>query len=171
MRTEPPRLEGAPAHKRGIPLSNQLPTHKYASAGGVVTDPAGERVLVFLRPDRLGPNEQPEVRLPKGHIESGESRRQTAVREVCEEAGLTDLDILADLGHQTVQFDWRGSRYVRDESCFLMITPADAQSGRPEKQFERLWTTWEETLVRLTFEAEREWVRRAQSALARQSYR
>jgi 8-oxo-dGTP pyrophosphatase MutT (NUDIX family) len=152
-------------------LSNQLPTHRYASAGGVVTDPTGERVLVLLRPNRLGPDGQPEVRLPKGHIEPGESRRQTALREVCEEAGLADLDILADLGHLTVEFDWRGCHYVRDESCFLMTAPADTQSGRPEKQFERLWTTWEETLGRLTFEAEREWVRRARSALAKQSHR
>jgi 8-oxo-dGTP pyrophosphatase MutT (NUDIX family) len=152
-------------------LSNRLPTQRYASAGGVVTDPTGEGVLVLLRPGRLGPDGQQEVRLPKGHIEPGESRRQAALREVCEETGLARLDILADLGHQTVEFDWRGGHYIRDESCFLMVAPADVQSGRPEKQFECLWTTWEETLARLTFEAEREWVRRARSALPKQSAR
>ena len=149
-------------------MSNRFPARRYASAGGVVTDPTGERVLVLLRPGRLGPDGQQEVRLPKGHIEPGESRRQAALREVCEETGLARLDILADLGHQTVEFDWRGCHYVRDESCFLMVAPEDVQSGRPEKQFECLWITWEETLARLTFEAEREWVRRARSAPTKQ---
>jgi 8-oxo-dGTP pyrophosphatase MutT (NUDIX family) len=104
------------------------------------------------------------VRLPKGHIEPGESRRQAALREVREEAGLTDLEILADLGHQTVEFDWRGHRYIRDESYFLMALPAGTSPGRPEKQFRALWLSWEEALARMTFEAEREWVRRAQAA-------
>jgi 8-oxo-dGTP pyrophosphatase MutT (NUDIX family) len=127
-------------------------------------DPTGEEVLVLLRPGRLGPDGQPEVRLPKGHIEHGESSRQTALREVREEAGLPAVEILADLGHQTVEFEWRDTHYVREESCFLMTTPRSGQWGSPEKQFERRWLTWDQALSALTFEAEREWVRRARAA-------
>jgi 8-oxo-dGTP pyrophosphatase MutT (NUDIX family) len=112
----------------------------------------------------MGPNGRPEVRLPKGHIEPGESRQQTALREVCEESGLPELEILADLGHRTVEFDWQGKHYVRDESYFLMATSSNAESQDPEKQFERLWLTWESALARLTFEAERDWVRTARQA-------
>jgi len=136
----------------------------YAAAGGVVVDAAGKRILVLLRPGRLGPDGQPEVRLPKGHIESGESREQTALREVQEEAGLSGLAILADLGQQTVEFDWQDSHIIRDESYFLMALAGDEDTLCPEKQFERLWLTWEEALARLTFEAEREWVRKARQA-------
>jgi len=145
-------------------LTSQLPIRKYASAGGVVTDAARTRILVLLRPERLGPGGQPEVRLPKGHIESSENRTQAALREVREEAGLPELEIMADLGHQIVEFDWQGNHYIRDESCFLITLPPDAQHGPPEKQFKRLWLTWEEAPKRLTFEAEREWVRRARIA-------
>jgi bis(5'-nucleosidyl)-tetraphosphatase len=140
------------------------PIRQYASAGGVVVDASGEEVLVLLRPKRLGPEGRPEVRLPKGHIESGESRRETARREVCEEAGLLDLEILADLGHRTVEFDWQEQHTVRDESYFLMACPSHARSVPGEQQFERVWLTWDEALSRLTFEAEREWVRRARIA-------
>lgn len=143
-------------------MNENLPIHKYASAGGVVVDALGQQVLTLQRPKRLGPEGQPEVRLPKGHIEPGESRRQAALREVEEEAGVTGLEILADLGHQTVEFDWKGHHYLRDESYFLMLQAADAVPGRPEKQFETLWLPWEEALARMTFEAEREWLRRAQ---------
>jgi 8-oxo-dGTP pyrophosphatase MutT (NUDIX family) len=138
-----------------------LPVRTYASAGAVVVDPGGINVLVLLRPSRLGPDGQPEVRLPKGHVESGETRSQAAFREVREETGLLNLHIQADLGRQLVEFEWRGYRYIRDESCFLMTTLAGGQQTRPEKQFERMWLPWEEALERLTFEAERDWLRRA----------
>jgi 8-oxo-dGTP pyrophosphatase MutT (NUDIX family) len=134
-----------------------------------VIDAAGERVLVLLRPKRPGPDGQPEVRLPKGHIEPGESRRQAALREVHEEAGPTDLKVLADLGHQIVKFDWQGHHYIRDESYFLMTLPTGTYPGHPEKQFRALWLSWEEALARVTFEAEREWVWRAQAAWLRLS--
>jgi 8-oxo-dGTP pyrophosphatase MutT (NUDIX family) len=151
-------------------LEGKLPVREYASAGGVVVDATGARVLALLRPKRLGPNERPEVRLPKGHIEPGESRAQAALREVGEEAGLSNLELLADLGHQVVEFDWKSHHCVRDESYFLMRLPPGTQPDPPEKQFRTMWLEWEEALTRLTFEAEREWIRRAQVAGAELSW-
>jgi 8-oxo-dGTP pyrophosphatase MutT (NUDIX family) len=145
-------------------LSDQLPTRTYASSGGVVVDPAGERLLVLLRPGREGPGGHPEIRLPKGHVEPGESRHQAALREVEEETGVQGLSIVTDLGHQIVAFDWQEHHYVRDESCFLMTSAQKVQPGLAEAQFKRLWLTWPQALERLTFEAEREWVRRAHAA-------
>ena len=141
-----------------------LVTNEYASAGGVVVAPTGDHVLVLVRGKRSGPDGCPEVRLPKGHIEPGESRQQAALREVHEESGLTSLEILSDLGYQKVRFVFEGTRYVRDESYFLMTVPRDAEHNRPEKQFERRWLTWSDASTRLTFGAEREWIRRAQLA-------
>jgi 8-oxo-dGTP pyrophosphatase MutT (NUDIX family) len=105
------------------------------------------------------------VRLPKGHIEPGETREQAALREVSEETGLRELVIRADLGHQLVEFEWRGRWYARDESCFLMAPSPDVEPASPEKQFERLWLSWEAALKHITFEAERIWIMRARSAL------
>jgi 8-oxo-dGTP pyrophosphatase MutT (NUDIX family) len=151
-------------------LTDRLPIREYASAGGVIVDSSGEHILLLLRPGRLGPDGRPEARLPKGHIEPGESRLQAALREVHEEAGLSNLEIHADLGHQTVEFDRQGRHYIRDESYFLLkvSNPLLTQAGQPEKQFERQWLTWEKALARLTFAAEREWVQRAQTAYTRQ---
>jgi len=148
-------------------MPNRLPTVTYASAGGVVAD--GERVLVIVRPGRMGPDGRPEVRLPKGHIEPGESREETARREVGEEAGLMQVAIVADLGHQTVEFDWQDKHVVRDESFFLMAPSPSAPLGQAEGQFAPVWLTWEEALARLTFEAEQEWVRRAYYRIQRNS--
>jgi ADP-ribose pyrophosphatase YjhB (NUDIX family) len=146
---------------------NQQPIRTYTAAGGVVVDPATGRVLALLRPGRTGPDGRPEVRLPKGHVESGEDCRRAALREVAEEAGVSQLEILADLGRQTVEFDWQGHHYVRKECYFLMALTPGAAPDLPEEQFECLWLAWEQALSRLTFEAEREWIRRARSAWTR----
>ena len=128
---------------------------RYTAAGGVVVD--AEHVLVLRRPSR------DEVRLPKGHIEKGESAQETALREVAEESGYADLGTIADLGHQTVEFDYKGTHVIRDEQYFLMGLRSTRRAEREEKesQFIPGWLSWDEALSELTFEAEREWVRRA----------
>jgi 8-oxo-dGTP pyrophosphatase MutT (NUDIX family) len=136
---------------------------RYQAAGGVVVDGAdidGARVLVLLRPGRA------EIRLPKGHIEKGEKARETALREVAEESGYTDLSIRADLGAQTVEFDYRDTHVIRDERYFLidLHSPRQIVRNAHELQFTPNWMGWDEALSKLTFQAEREWVRRAHEA-------
>lgn len=131
---------------------------RYQAAGGVVVDPAGDQVLVLRRPSR------DEVRLPKGHLKKQESAIQAALREVQEESGYTEPEILADLGQQTVEFDYQGDHVIREEQYFLMRLRSTRQ-GSQEGQFVPQWLDWEVALEEMSFEAEREWLRRAQSAL------
>lgn len=53
--------------------------------------------------------------IPKGHIEEGETAQETAVREIGEEAGLTDITVLGWLGK--IHF-----RYRRVDRLVLMTT-------------------------------------------------
>jgi ADP-ribose pyrophosphatase YjhB (NUDIX family) len=53
--------------------------------------------------------------IPKGHIEEGETAQQTAKREIGEEAGLHDVEVLGWLGK--IHF-----RYRRVEKLVLMTT-------------------------------------------------
>jgi HAD superfamily hydrolase (TIGR01509 family) len=134
------------------------PVYCYVAAGGVVVE--GDHVLVLQRPSRN------EVRLPKGRVEPGESAQTAALREVREESGYTDLVIRGDLGTQIVTFDHQGRHVVRTERYFLMRSTNSPHCGPPdggEEQFEPVWMTSDEALAALTFEAEREWVRRALS--------
>ncbi|MET3036160.1 NUDIX domain-containing protein [Chryseobacterium sp. NRRL B-14859] len=55
------------------------------AAGGVVNNPEGE--TLFIR--RLG-----KWDLPKGKMEKGESREESAVREIEEETGLRDVELV-----------------------------------------------------------------------------
>lgn len=140
-----------------------METIHYDAAGGVVVHDG--HVLVLRRPSRG------EVRLPKGHIEEGESHQETALREVTEESGYADLEIAGDLGHQVVEFDYKDKHVLRDEYYFVMCPASLRQIERTkhEQQFEPQWLNWEEALAQLTFEVEREWVRRARNLDGRRS--
>ena len=140
----------------------------YRAAGGIVMDDAG-RVLLLERVVKRAGKKVVEVRLPKGHIEPGETAEQAALREVCEESGYCSLEIVADLGEGHVAFD-RGKKHIeRDEHYFLMrLTNARAQSPQPhdehseESLFIPFWAdSLAEALRLLTYEAEKEFVRRA----------
>ncbi len=135
---------------------------RYMAAGGVVVDDGW--VLVLRWPSRH------EVRLPKGHVEAGETVREAALREANEESGYADLRIEADLGSQEVEFEDEGRRVIRKERYFLMTCGGGARgpAGSGEAKFDPVWLPWDGALEALTFAAEREWVRRARRIMARE---
>ena len=131
----------------------------YQAAGSVVVHEG--KVLVLERPGRG------EVRLPKGHVEPGEDAGETARRETGEESGYVSLEIVADLGTQRHSFfnAYKNALVTRDNHFYLMqLTDAARQPG--ELQFTPAWLTPEEAEAKLTFEEEREFMRRAIRALA-----
>ncbi len=134
----------------------------YTASGGVVTNAEGTHVLLLIRPAR------DEVRLPKGHVEPEETLTDAALREVAEEAGYDDLEILADLGEQLVAFPLDDKVMRRTEHYFLMRTRTLHQIERPQpddQQFFTIWVPWDEVLIHLTFEAEQVWIQRARKLM------
>ncbi len=133
-------------------------SEQYQAAGGVVIHDG--QMLLLDRPGRG------EVRLPKGHVEPGESPRDAALRETREEAGYADLEIVADLGsimnHFAVPAQDRD--ITREEIFYLMRLNSDAQASRDEhdaRQFRAMWVRLQEAPDRLTFGSEQEFARRA----------
>ena len=141
---------------------------RYQAAGGVVIRENGAWFLLLERPGRR------ELRLPKGHIEQGETREQAAVREVQEETGYADVTILADLGSYTHTFyDYLKDREVtRTESYFLMQLDSEQAYTGPQyahENFHRKWVKRDEAERLTTYESEREFIRRARRALVQQT--
>lgn len=138
-----------------------MKTVYYESAGGVVIH--NDQMLLLDRPSRG------EVRLPKGHIDPGESPSMTALRETTEESGYADLDIVADLGMNEVQFVNGNREVVRTEHYFLLRLVSERMMRRDEKdeeQFHAIWVGLDEAEALLTFDAEKEVARRALAAYA-----
>lgn len=128
----------------------------YRAAGGVVIDQ--DQMLLLDRPSRG------EVRLPKGHIESGEDPQTAALREVMEESGYADLVVMASLGSRTIEFEYDGRQIKREEHYFLLALASDAQVKRSKKdaaQFFPIWKPLDEAVTLLTFPTEQDVAQRA----------
>ena len=81
------------------------------TAGGIVFRRNAEKGVEIL----LIQDAKDRWTIPKGHIEEGETAQQTAKREIGEEAGLKQVDILGWLGK--IHF-----RYRRIDKLVLMTT-------------------------------------------------
>ena len=100
-----------------------------APVGGVVLDDAARVLLIerwIMRNGQLGF----EIRLPKGHVEAGETDEQAALRETCEETGYCGLAVTADLGEYLNEFILPEERVLRHEHFYLMRL-TDATPGEP----------------------------------------
>ncbi len=67
---------------------------EHLAAGGVVVRRAGAQLLIALAREKHGA----DYVLPKGHVEAGEQLAAAARREITEETGLQDLQLLELLG-------------------------------------------------------------------------
>jgi ADP-ribose pyrophosphatase YjhB (NUDIX family) len=63
---------------------------KTRTAGGVVVNAAGEILVVSQRGTSWS--------LPKGHIDAGETALEAAMREIWEESGVSELELVRELG-------------------------------------------------------------------------
>ena len=86
------------------------------------------------------------------------------MREVREESGYSELQIITDLGTREVEFDHQGMHVVRTANYFLMKLETDLRPGG-EEEFEPRWLSWERALEKLSYSSEKEWVRRAMEAI------
>lgn len=98
------------------------------SAGGIVLGQGGTVVLVqHIRGNGMW-------LFPKGHIEENEDDETTARREIAEETGLTDLELLDDLGtyerHPISKSGSEDRTEMKEIHMFLFSAPS-AQELKP----------------------------------------
>jgi 8-oxo-dGTP pyrophosphatase MutT (NUDIX family) len=141
----------------------RLRTSTATSAGGIVVrHESGQSWLVVgsRRRERDGRT----WTLPKGTPHPGESREQTAIREVQEETGL-EVRITGPLDSIEYWFVQSGARIHKTVQYFLMA-PVGGDLARHDHEFEDVrWITFEAASSMLTFETERALVARAAELL------
>lgn len=142
-----------------------MQTKYHKTAGGVVVNGTGEVLVIVRDIEREGVLVH-EVRLPKGHIDPGESPREAAMREVCEESGYCHLRVTGDLGTGHSSYDFRGKHHERDEAYFLMeLTDPTRRPPEPSSEeealFEPRWIPLQDAADQMTYESERDFVQRA----------
>ncbi|MFL5641004.1 MAG: NUDIX hydrolase [Chloroflexota bacterium] len=143
----------------------RLRTSTATSAGGIVVRyERGQPQLVVgsRRRERDGRT----WTLPKGTPNQGETREQTALREVEEETGLT-VRITAILDSIEYWFVQSGTRIHKTVHYFLM-EPTGGDLASHDHEFDEVrWVSFDTAATLLTFETERNLVAKAARALAR----
>ena len=123
------------------------------SAGGLVVDLAGDVPVGALigRTDRQG---RLLWSLPKGHIETGETAEQAAVREIEEETGIAG-EILAELGTIDFWFVADGRRIHKTVRHFLLRATGGELSDADVEVDEVAWVPLSEMRTQLAYPDER----------------
>jgi len=142
----------------------RLRTSTATSAGGIVVRFEGDTpqlVVGCRRRDR----DIVTWTLPKGTPNPGETREQTAIREVGEETGL-EVRISRPLDSIEYWFVQSGTRIHKTVHYFLM-DQTGGDLGAHDHEFESVrWIAFDEAQHLLTFETERALVARAAEAVA-----
>jgi 8-oxo-dGTP pyrophosphatase MutT (NUDIX family) len=137
----------------------RLRTGTATSAGGIVVR-FDEGVPSLVVGARRRDRDLLTWTLPKGTPNAGETREQTALREVAEETGLEVriTDVLDSIEYWFVQ---RGTRIHKTVHYFLM-EPIGGDLARHDHEFDQVrWVPFDQAPGLLTFETERTLVARA----------
>ncbi|MEP6463526.1 MAG: NUDIX hydrolase [Frankiaceae bacterium] len=134
------------------------------SAGGLVIDGTNvaPRAALIGRTDRRG---RMLWSLPKGHIETGETAQEAAVREVAEETGIRGR-VVAPLGTISFWFVIEDRRVHKTVHHHLLLAEGGALSAEDQEVSEVAWVPLADLARRLAYADERRLVEGVPELLA-----
>ena len=106
--------------------------------------------------------------LAKGHIEEGETLKETVIREVKEETGIDDLKFIPDFQDKTeYYFTFKGKKIFKTNKLFLAETKKEEINLSFEhKSF--VWLPYHKALEKITFENTKKVLKKAMRFLESQ---
>ncbi|MBD0862824.1 NUDIX hydrolase [Gordonia sp. zg691] len=168
-RRRSPRAERVNPDRAGADraTTEKLRTVRETSAGGLVISDLGLPIdelsaALIGRVDRRG---RTMWSLPKGHIETGETAEQTAIREVEEETGIQGT-VVAPLGKIDYWFVSEGRRIHKTVHHYLLRCTGGELSDEDYEVSEVAWVPLHELPRRLTYSDERRLARMARGVIA-----
>lgn len=91
--------------------------------------------------------------IPKGHIEEGESAKETAEREIREETGLEEMKVLNWLGKINFRYRRASSLVLMTTEIFLVQALGDTDKLKPEEWMNGIkWFSASEALDKIEYE-------------------
>lgn len=122
---------------------------KEPTAGGVVWRRNDRGVIEIL----LIQDAKERWTIPKGHIEEGETAKQTAEREIAEETGLQKMDMQGFLGKINFRYRRQQSLVLMTTEIFLVQAKGDTDDIRPEEWMKGIrWFPATEALDEIEYE-------------------
>jgi 8-oxo-dGTP pyrophosphatase MutT (NUDIX family) len=132
------------------------------SAGGVVFN--AEQEVVVIVPTRRAADGSRVLALPKGHPDGEESAVEAALREVREETGV-DAEVVESLGQVKYWYQRDGRRIAKVVEFFLLSYVAGDVADHDHEVEAARWIPAQQAAQSLTYDGERQMVRKALSRL------
>jgi len=134
-------------HRRQPAISEVV---REPTAGGIIYRHANDKktIEILLIQDSKG-----RWTIPKGHIEEGETPRQTAEREIREEVGLQEMKILDWLGKINFRYRRNNSLVLMTTEIYLVRAEGNTNAVKPEKWMTSLaWLPTGEALDKIEYD-------------------
>jgi bis(5'-nucleosidyl)-tetraphosphatase len=104
----------------------------------------------------------------KGHMEEGETRHATALREAKEETGISDILIIEGF-QDKIGYRYMRDGYLREKEVFFFLGKADSNQVRlSEEHTDYAWLPFAEAMTRLNFSNAKKLLAKAQRFLDEQ---
>lgn len=123
------------------------------SSGGIVVNKKGQVLLTQHSSNKYWG-------FPKGNIKTGESMRDTALREVKEEAGV-EAEIVDKVGDSKYIYSLKGEKIFKVVTIFLMRYISGDPKDHDWEVSEAGWFTPNEVLKKLSFSADKQLLQKA----------
>jgi bis(5'-nucleosidyl)-tetraphosphatase len=108
---------------------------------------------------------------PKGHVESGESLRATAAREVEEETGLANLSFHESFKEQIHYYFEAEDRKISKTVTFFLSETAEKNVRISHEHIAFIWLSFDEALHQLKFANAKRILKKAHAILCKQGVR
>jgi ADP-ribose pyrophosphatase YjhB (NUDIX family) len=142
-----------------------MPDEAEFSSGGVVVDGGDPPRCIVIVPTRRAANGARVLALPKGHPDPGEDAESAALREVREETGV-DAEVVGQLGEVRYRYQRGGRRIAKVVVFYLLRYRSGRLDDHDHEVEEARWMPLTEAVDALSYDGEREMVRRALSRAA-----
>jgi 8-oxo-dGTP pyrophosphatase MutT (NUDIX family) len=120
------------------------------TAGGMIFRPTSDNtdIEVLLIQDSKN-----RWTIPKGHIELGETPKQTAIREIGEEVGLKSIDILSWLGKVDFQYRRENRLVLMNMHIYLVQLTKPNEKIKPEEWIKKAqWFPFAEAIDKIEYD-------------------